>query len=91
MIIEFRSVLADATQRQADNRYFFEMIANTPGTPAGDVRLNKLGISSSKRVLVPFVEWFARMCLASEVCREFERICTGNASRQFHQLARSWR
>lgn len=89
-----RSALADATQRQAANRYFFEMIANTPGTPAtlkGDVRLSKLGISSGKRVLIPFVEWLARMCLASEVCREFERICIGDASRQFHQLAQAWR
>lgn len=89
-----RSALTDATQRQAANRYFLNLIANTPDTPAAlqkDVWLSKLWKSSGNRVLIPFVEWFARICLASEVCREFERICIGDASQQFHQLAQAWR
>ncbi|MFJ4590626.1 hypothetical protein ACIP1Z_25485 [Pseudomonas moraviensis] len=89
-----RSALIDASQRQAANRYFLDLIAKTPGTPAAlkqDVWLSKLWKSSGNRVLIPFVEWLARMCLASEVCREFERICTGDASRQFRQLAQAWR
>ncbi|NIE73475.1 ATP-binding protein [Pantoea sp. Ap-967] len=89
-----RSALSDATQRKAANRYFLDLIATTQGTPAAlkrDVWLSKLWKSSGNRVLIPFVEWLARMGLASEVCREFERICTGDASRQFHQLTQAWR